>query len=165
MAWALSRAYGTEHYPQWEGAATKLLRLGEEVGYAWPLQWIANVWEELWSRYVEELKQLDRDLRRQMGEEAPSFERMRFFATAPDVEGNPWLRLPQTFDLDSDSEFFHTDILPRHNRMLSRTCWQQALKASSLGQRPTEGVRAGGESDPRAGKPAKRETTALLGHR
>ena len=163
MAWALSCAYGTEHYPQWEGAATKLLRLGEEVGYAWPLQWIANVWEELWSRYVEELKQLDRDLRRQMGEEAPSFERSRFFATAPDVEGNPWLRLPQTFDLDSDSEFFHTDILPRHNRMLSRTCWQQALKASSLGQTPTEGGRAGGESDPRAGKPAKGETTALLG--
>ena len=163
MAWALSCAYGTEHYPQWEAAATKLLRLGEEVGYAWPLQWIANVWEELWSRYVEELKQLDRDLRRQMGEEAPSFERIRFFATAPDVEGNPWLRLPQTFDLDSDSEFFHTDILPRHNRMLSRTCWQQALKASSLGLTPAEGGRAGGEPDPRAGKPAKGETTALLG--
>ena len=47
--------------------------------------------------------------------------------------------------------------------MLSRTCWQQALKASSLGQTPTEGGRAGEESDPRAGKPAKGETTALLG--
>ena len=82
------------NYPQWEGAATKLLRLGEEVRYCWPLQWIANVWEELWSRYVENLKQLDRDFRRQMKEEAPSFERIKFFATAPDMEGNPWLRLP-----------------------------------------------------------------------
>ena len=66
-----------------------------------------------------------------------------------------WAQIAPKFDLDSDR--------PRHNRMLSRTCWQQALKASNIGLAPAEGGRAGGEPEPRAGKPAKGDTAALLG--
>ena len=37
MAWAVACVYGTEHYALFEAAATKLLHLGEEATYAWPL--------------------------------------------------------------------------------------------------------------------------------
>ena len=63
---------------------------------AWPLHSVMSTWEELWGRFTEELRSLDRRIRREMQEESPSFDRLRFFATSP---GEPWLRLPQTFDL------------------------------------------------------------------
>lgn len=107
----------------------------------WPAHAIFSVWEELWSRYTEEMRDLDRNLRRAMKEEAPSFERMRFFATAPEEDGEPWLRLPRTFYLEDPSEYFQTDVLPRHNRMLSRACWQVALKKSP--NNPLHGGKAG----------------------
>lgn len=69
----------------------------------WPAHAIFGVWEELWSRYVEELKDLDRELRRAMKEEAPTFERIRFFATGFGEDGEPWL----------GNEYFQTDIIPR----------------------------------------------------
>ena len=79
------------------------------------------------SRYIEELKDLDRELRRAMKEESPTFERIRFFVAAPGEDGEPWLRLPRTFFLEDSREYFQTDIIPRHNRLLSRACWQVAL--------------------------------------
>eukprot|EP00438_Fugacium_kawagutii_P005224 Skav210772 [mRNA] locus=scaffold3765:47814:54705:+ [translate_table: standard] len=127
-AWAISCVYGSEHYSTFEQAATYLLKLGEEHAYMWPAHAIFGVWEELWARYVEELKDLDRELRRAMKEETPTFERIRFFVTAPGEDGEPWLRLPRTFFLDDGKEYFQTDVIPRHNRMLSRACWQVALK-------------------------------------
>eukprot|EP00438_Fugacium_kawagutii_P005313 Skav210287 [mRNA] locus=scaffold475:3020:13981:- [translate_table: standard] len=127
-AWAISCVYGSEHYSSFEQAATYLLKLGEDHAYMWPAHAIFGVWEELWSRYVEELKDLDRELRRAMKEEAPTFERIRFFVTAPGDDGEPWLRLPRTFFLEDGREYFQTDVIPRHNRMLSRACWQVALK-------------------------------------
>ena len=146
MAWAVACVYGTEHYALFEAAATKLLHLGEEATYAWPLPWVMSTWEELWSRMVEELRQLDREMRRLMGEESPSWERIRFFCTSPDDQGNPWLRLPRTFDLEDPKEFFATDIVPRHQRALTRNCWQQALKAQGLGTTAQlGGGRAGGD--------------------
>ena len=107
----------------------------------WPAHAIFSVWEELWSRYTEEMRDLDRNLRRAMKEEAPSFERMRFFATAPEEDGEQWLRLPRTFYLEDLSEYFQADVLPRHNRMLSRACWQVALKKSP--NNPLHGGKAG----------------------
>eukprot|EP00435_Cladocopium_sp_Y103_P015205 s4477_g3.t1 len=137
-AWAISCVYGTEHYSSFEQAATYLLKLGEEHAYMWPAHAIISVWEELWARYVEELRELDRDLRRAMREEAPSFERIRFFVTAPGDDGEPWLRLPRTFFLEDTLEYFQTDVVPRHNRLLSRACWQVALKRS-----PNPGLHGG----------------------
>eukprot|EP00435_Cladocopium_sp_Y103_P022965 s3412_g5.t1 len=132
-AWAVSCVYGSEHYSSFEQAATYLLKLGEEHAYMWPAHAIFSVWEELWSRYVEELKDLDRELRRAMKEESPTFERIRFFVTAPGADGEPWLRLPRTFFLEDGLEYFQTDIIPRHNRLLSRACWQVALKKTPGG--------------------------------
>ena len=146
MAWAFACVFGAEHYATLEAAATKLLHLGESATYAWPLPWLMGVWEELWARMIEEVRQIDRELRRLMGEDAPNFERVRFFATSPDERGDPWLRLPRTFDLDSPDEFFQTDVLPRQERALTRSCWQQALKSQGLSTSgPAAGGRAGGE--------------------
>eukprot|EP00438_Fugacium_kawagutii_P001653 Skav236324 [mRNA] locus=scaffold97:181652:191974:+ [translate_table: standard] len=132
-AWGISCVYGTEHYSSFEQAASYLLKLGEEHSYMWPAHAIFSVWEELWARYVEELKDLDRELRRAMKEESPSFERIRFFVTAPGDDGEPWLRLPRTFFLEDHLEYFQTDVIPRHNRLLSRACWQVALKKTPTG--------------------------------
>ena len=133
QAWAISCVLGTEHYSTFEQAASYLLKLGEEHAYMWPTHALCSVWEELWSRYVEELKDLDRQLRREMKEDAPTFERIRFFVTAPGADGEPWLRLPRTFFLEDPHEYFQTDVLPRHNRLLSRACWQVALKRAPQG--------------------------------
>ena len=119
------------------------------------------------SRYIEELKDLDRELRRAMKEESPTFERIRFFVTAPGEDGEPWLRLPRTFFLEDSREYFQTDIIPRHNRLLSRACWQVALRKPPGGS--LQGGKAGEETeasesrpDPKTGK-AETSVKGLLG--
>ena len=141
QAWALSCVMGTEHYGAIESAATHLLKLGEEHSYIWPASEVFNVWEELWARFLEEIRELDRQLRRAMKEDAPTFERIRFFATAPGPDGEPWLKLPRTFFLEDPDEYFQTDVVPRQNRMLSRACWSVAHRRGSAGP----GLRAGAD--------------------
>lgn len=145
----------------WEQAAAHLLRLGEEHAHAWPLSAVISTWEELWSRFVEELRVLDRQARREMQEEAPSFDRLRFFATAPGGDGEPWLRLPQTFNLQDPAEYFQVDILPRQQRMLDRACWSLALRkggalqGARAGEEPTEATPPAGVPAGRVGQQAK----------
>ena len=174
QAWALACIFGAEFYASWESAAAQLLKLGEEYTHAWPLQAVLSTWEELWGRFVEELRTIDRGARREMQDESPSFDRLRFFATSPGADGTPWLRLPQTFDLQALGEYFQTDIVPRQKRLLDRACWNMAFKrpalaggragenvddtAGSLG----EGVKAGGQTAPKPGAPQK-EVGQLLG--
>ncbi|CAE7248885.1 unnamed protein product [Symbiodinium sp. CCMP2592] len=111
QAWGLACVYGQQHYAVWEAAALHLTKLGEEHSYAWPAHVIFDVWEELWARFFEELREVDRDLRRLMREESPTFDRMKFVATAHNAEGRPWLRLPGTFRLEDPREYFTTDVL------------------------------------------------------
>lgn len=144
QAWAFSCVMGTEHYGAVEAAATYLLKLGEEHSYMWPAGEVYNVWEELWARFVEETRELDRQLRRSMKEDAPTFERIRFFATAPGPDGEPWLKLPRTFFLEDPNEYFQTDIVPRQNRMLSRACGSVAHRR---GNNAGPGLRAGADQD------------------
>ena len=176
QAWAIACVYGAEHYACWEEAAGFLLKLGEDHGYAWPPHAIFSVWEELWARFTEEMKELDRNLRREMREEAPSFDRIRFFATSPDFNGDPWLALPRMFFLEDEGEYFQTDVVPRHNRLLSRACWQTALRRNPV--LPLTGGKAGAEEygmedprsealtsrpDPKVGKGAGKDGPKLLG--
>ena len=166
-AWAVACVYGTEHYSAFEQAATYLLKLGEEHAYMWPAHSIMSVWEELRGRFVEEMRDLDRNLRRAMKEDSPTFERMRFFATAPGDDGEPWLRLPRIFYLEDGQEYFQTDVLPRHNRLLSRTCWQVALKRAPQvnlqGGKAGEGPEASiSRPGPKAGKSVEAPPTKPL---
>ena len=146
QAWALACVFGAEFYASWESAAAQLLKLGEEYTHAWPLQAVLSTWEELWGRFVEELRAIDRSARREMQDESPSFDRLRFFATSPGADGTPWLRLPQTFDLQALGEYFQTDIVPRQRRLLDRACWNMAFKRPSLA-----GGRSGENADDAAG--------------
>ena len=145
QAWGLACVYGQQHYAVWEAAALHLTKLGEEHSYAWPAHVIFDVWEELWSRFFEELREVDRELRRLMREESPTFDRMKFVATAPNYEGQPWLRLPGTFRLDDPREYFTTDVLDRLQRQLSRAAWAQALRGPRAPP-PSGGGRAGDAS-------------------
>ena len=180
-SWAVCCVMGTEHYSALEGAATYLLKLGEEHAYMWPPSELYNVWEELWARFVEELRELDRQLRRAMKEDAPTFERIRFFATAPGPDGEPWLRLPRTFYLEDPEEYFQSDVVPRHNRMLSRACWQVAHKrgigglqgrrageSEEQGGANSQGTAADSRPDPNIGKadktPKPKDPPKLLGN-
>ena len=99
MSWALACFFGEEWYPQWEAAANHWLRLGKQHEYAWPPALIFGLWAELWNRWCEELRELDRLVLRELRNEAPSCDQIRFLAMAPDAEGNVWLRLPATLDL------------------------------------------------------------------
>ena len=52
--------FGVEYYTPLEKAATHLLRLGEQHGYAWTPTAVYSAWEELWSRFCEEARERDR---------------------------------------------------------------------------------------------------------
>ena len=80
----------------------------------------------------------------------PSFDRIRFFATAPDASGAPWLRLPATFDLEDPMEYFQTDIVARQTRALNRACWNAALKRAPT---VTENRKAGEISGSKGSEP------------
>ncbi|CAE7256170.1 RE2 [Symbiodinium natans] len=65
----------------------QLLKYGEEQSHMWPMHLVLSVWEELWGRFCEEIRDLERKARREM-----------------------------TFDLDDSLEYFQTDVLPRKGR-------------------------------------------------
>ena len=116
------------------------MRLGEQHSYAWTATAVYSAWEELWARFCEEARELDRRVRREMKDENPTFARLKFFALSPGPDGQPWLQLPGTFRLDDDAQYFCTDMLPRMQRQLSRACWSGAQKRggvvpSKVGQR------------------------------
>ena len=150
MSWALACFFGEEWYPQWEAAADHLLRLGEQHEYAWPPALIFGLWAELWNRWCEELRELDRLVLRELRNEAPSFDQIRFLAMAPDAEGNVWLRLPATFDLESPDEHFQMDVMARQLRSLNRACWGAALRQIPA---PNGDSRKAGETAPKVGAP------------
>ena len=82
-AWAFSCVFGEEYYAPLEKAASHLLRLGEQHGYAWTATAVYSAWEELWARFCEEARELDRRVRREMKDESPTFARLKFFALSP----------------------------------------------------------------------------------
>ncbi|CAE7259655.1 unnamed protein product [Symbiodinium sp. KB8] len=150
-AWAFSCIFGEEYYAPLERAASHLLRLGEQHGYAWTATAVYSAWEELWARFCEEARELDRRVRREMKDETPTFARLKFFALSPGPDGQPWLQLPGTFRLDDDTQYFCTDMLPRMQRQLSRACWTGAQKRS--GAAPFGGdVQAEARSEPGRGQ-------------
>jgi hypothetical protein len=154
MSWALACFFGEEWYAQWEEAANYLLKLSEQHEYAWPADAIFGVWAELWNRWCEELREIDRRVLRELREEAPSYDRIRFYLTAPGADGQPWLRLPRTFDLEAPDEYFQRDVMGRQTRALNRACWGATLRRPPSGVEPRK---AGADPPPAAaGSPPAR---------
>lgn len=117
----------------WRKRHPTFFRLGEQHGYAWPASAVYGAWEELWARFCEEARELDRRVRRAMQDETPTFARLKVFALSPGPDGQPWLQLPGTFRLDDETQYFCTDMLPRMQRQLSRACWAGAQKRGAGG--------------------------------
>ena len=65
MSWALACFFGEEWYAQWVEAASYLLKLSEQHEYAWPADAIFGVRAELWNRWCEELREIDRRVLRE----------------------------------------------------------------------------------------------------
>ena len=147
-SWAFACIFGEEYYAPLEKAASHLLRLGEQHSYAWSATAVYSAWEELWARFCEEARELDRRVRREMKDETPTFARLKFFALSPGADGQPWLQLPGTFRLDDDAQYFCTDMLPRMQRQLSRACWSGAQKKGGLA--PSGGRAAGSDAQAEA---------------
>ena len=151
MSWALACFFKEERYAHWEEAADYLRKLSEQHEYAWPADAIFGVWAELWNRWCEELREIDRRVLRELREEAPSYDRIRFFLTAPGSDGTPWLRLPSTFDLEDPDEYFQRDVMGRQTRALNRACWGGTLRKSPASSEPRK---AGADPAPTADGPA-----------
>ncbi|CAE7545999.1 unnamed protein product [Symbiodinium sp. CCMP2592] len=154
QSWAFACLFGEEYYPVLEKTASHLLRLGEQHGYAWSASAVYGAWEELWARFCEEARELDRRIRRAMQDETPTFARLKFFALSPGPDGQPWLQLPGTFRLDDDTQYFCTDMLPRMQRQLSRRRRATPEARTEPGvPPPPKGGRAGGEAADKAAPP------------
>ena len=144
--WVWACFYGQEHYVEQERALQFLLDLGEKHDYAWPASVILRIWCELRGRWCEELRMTRQKLMEVVGDESPSYERIRFICCTPMEDGSCWLQLPRTYDLEDDSQYFHTDIRVRHEALLTRSNWAMAFSSQKV-QAPRQG--GGGKS----GKP------------
>ena len=130
--WGWACFYGQEHYPQQEKAALHLLDLGERHGYAWPPKVIFGVWCELRGRWCEELRMCRRRMLEVLGDENPTYDRIRVVCTTLQEDGRPWLQLPRTYQLEDPGSYFNTDIKVRHENLLTRSHWAMAFRSSTL---------------------------------
>eukprot|EP00435_Cladocopium_sp_Y103_P024605 s4663_g6.t1 len=107
--WAL--VYGKE----WRGVRDHAIGLLEkwhmQAPHKWPLQVLADVWEELHWRFVEELKGELRKIKAMAGRESMTLTDLKFYALMPDEHGHPPLQLPRTFDLENPEGWFMTEVL------------------------------------------------------
>ena len=111
--WAL--VYGEE----WRQVRTHALDLLKEwhqsTPHKWPLVVLSEVWEELHWRFMEELKETLRLLKKEAGRETMSLQDIKFFALLPDEHGRAWLELPRTFDLLNPEGWFTPKWFPESN--------------------------------------------------
>ena len=103
-----------------------------------------------------------------VGDESPSYERIRFVCCTPQEDGNVWLQLPRTYDLEDPLAYFCTDIRVRHENLLTRSNWAMAF-ASRSGPAPKRAKvgnqKSGGEGAGSGGEDARQQPaqTRLLG--
>ena len=156
--WAL--VYGAEWRGVREHAAEVLGEWHQGSPHKWPIQIICEVWKEIHWRFVEELKNELRKIKKLSGRESLTLQDLKFYALMPDEEGRPALTLPRTFDLHHPDGWFVTEVLPRierrQERMLWKMIWEGSAKQRSSGHPNTAG---GGES---AGAQMNREEKPTL---
>ncbi|CAE8721383.1 unnamed protein product [Polarella glacialis] len=159
MSWAIACFVGEDWYPIWEGAACYLMQKSEKREHEYPLDVIMGIWGELCSRWCEELREALRDLIRAMQQESPSFNSLKFFCRTLDNGGLQKLQFPTVFNLKDPNAYFATDILARHHRMLTRTCWRDT-KPRRLEARATE-KGLGSPSSPKEGEQCRWSHSSL----
>ena len=139
--------YGEEWKDVREYCADTLAGWHQECPHKWPLQVIMDAWEELHWRFMEEIKELIRGLKKMAKRESMSLQELRFYALLPGPDGQAWLKLPSTFDIKNPEGWFKTELEPRIERRQERTLWRLTWD----GGRRDRGHPAGGDSNPAGG--------------
>ena len=149
--------YGEQWLRQWDDAITYLVELHEAGAHTFPFDLLADSWEELWWRWTEEIRELDRQALRVLGDENPSYERYKWCLTVPQSDGTPWLKLPRTFHLSEPQGYFQIEIQSRNARKRERVLWDLvwAHKAGAGKTPPPPPLKRGG-AEPPAAPPPKR---------
>ena len=154
--WAL--VYGEEWKPVKSHALELLLEWHQAEPHKWPLSVLMEVWEELHWRFLEELKEILRLLKKEAGRETMSLADIKFYALLPNAAGTAWLELPRTFDLRFPEGWFMTEVLPRIERKQERMLWRLTWEGT---RGPKPSVHAGGDGKPEP--PAKPTLRSLWG--
>ena len=123
------------------GCLEGLERLHDDHPTVFPKPIIQDTWEELHWRFWEELKEVMRALKREVGRDSLRRSDIILFALTPGADGTAWLKLPATFSLDSTAGWFRASILTRIERKHQRALWDLTWKTP----KPAAPPRAGGE--------------------
>jgi hypothetical protein len=153
--------YGEEWRDVREHAADTLAGWHQECPHKWPLAIVMEAWEELHWRFLEEIKDIIRNLKKIAKRESLSLQELRFYALLPGPDGQAWLRLPNTFDIKNPEGWFKTELEPRIDRRQERALWRLTWD----GGRRDRGHPAGGAPSSSAGAPPSPDKPgkALLG--
>ena len=153
--------YGEEWRDVREHAADTLAGWHQECPHKWPLAIVMEAWEELHWRFLEEIKDIIRNLKKIAKRESLSLQELRFYALLPGPDGQAWLRLPNTFDIKNPEGWFKTELEPRIERRQERALWRLTWD----GGRRDRGHPAGGAPSSSAGAPPSPDKPgkALLG--
>ena len=149
--------YGEEWRDVREHAADTLAGWHQECPHKWPLAIVMEAWEELHWRFLEEIKDIIRNLKKIAKRESLSLQELRFYALLP----GPDVRLPNTFDIKNPEGWFKTELEPRIERRQERALWRLTWD----GGRRDRGHPAGGAPSSSAGAPPSPDKPgkALLG--
>ena len=162
--WAL--VYGAEWRAVREHAAQVLGEWHLGSPHRWPMQVVCEVWEELHWRFVEELTDELRKIKKISGRESMTLQDLKFYALMPDEEGQPALSLPRTFDLHHPDGWFVTEVLPRIERRQERLLWKMTWEGSAKprgGGQPAGGGEASGAGGQGQGKEGGADRPTLKG--
>ena len=147
--WAL--VYGQEWKPVKNNAVDLLAEWHQASPHKWPLGVIVDIWEEIHWRFVEEIKQIIRDLKKEVGRETMTLSEIKFHCLLPGVHGEAWLTMPTTFDLERPGSWFQEEIVPRierkQERLLWNLTWQGAKKDRAVAGTTSSTTSAGASGD------------------
>ena len=119
--WCL--VYGSEWRDVRNNAMEALAAWHLAQPHKWPLNVVMDIWEELHWRVGEEFKELLRQLKKFANRETMTLTELKFHALLPGAEGEAWLVMPNTFDIERPGSWFQEEVLPRIERKQERLLW------------------------------------------
>lgn len=108
--------YGEEWREVRESAVDTLAGWHQECPHKWPLHVVMDAWEELRWRFLEEVKEVIRLLKKEAKRESVTLSEFRFYALLPGRDGRAWLQMPNTFDIKNPEGWFQSELAPRIER-------------------------------------------------
>lgn len=84
--------------------------------HKWPLTVIMDIWEELHWRLIEEVKEIVRLLKKDTNRETLTLAEIKFYALLPGPDGEAWLKMPTSFDIELPGGWFQEEVIPRIER-------------------------------------------------